>query len=61
VTLVNRTPDVEVAVLVDGRRVASVPAGGEVAVRLSPQRSLLATLPETSFFARYRETFTSHP
>ena len=61
VTLVNRTPDVEVAVLVDGREVASVPAGGEVAVRLSPQRSLLATLPETSFFGRYRETFTSHP
>ena len=61
VTLVNRTPDVAVAVLVDGRQVASVPAGGEVAVRLSPQRSLLATLPETSFFARYRETFTSHP
>ncbi len=61
VTLVNRTPDVDVAILVDGRRVASVPAGGEVAVRLSPQRSLLATLPETSFFARYRETFTSHP
>jgi NAD+ kinase len=61
VTLVNRTPDVEVAVLVDGRRVASVPAGAEIAVRLSPQRSLLATLPETSFFGRYRETFTSHP
>ena len=61
VTLVNRTPDVEVAVLVDGRRRASVPAGAEIAVRLSPQRSLLATLPETSFFGRYRETFTSHP
>jgi NAD+ kinase len=61
VTLVNRTPDVDVAILVDGRRVASVPAGGEVAVRLSPHRCLLATLPETSFFARYRETFTSHP
>ena len=61
VTLVNRTPDVEVAVLVDGREVASVSAGGEVAVRLSPQRSLLATLPETTFFGRYRETFTSHP
>jgi NAD+ kinase len=61
VTLVNRTPDVEVAVLVDGRRVASVSAGAEIAVRLSPQRSLLATLPETSFFGRYRETFTSHP
>ena len=61
VTLANRTPDVEVAVLVDGRRVASVPAGGEIAVRLAPQRSLLATLPETTFFGRYRETFTSHP
>ena len=61
VTLVNRTPDVQVAVLVDGREVASVSAGGEIAVRLSPQRSLLATLPETTFFGRYRETFTSHP
>jgi len=61
VTLVNRTADVEVAVLVDGHRVASVPMDGEVAVRLSPERSLLATLPETTFFSRYRDTFTSHP
>jgi NAD+ kinase len=61
VTLVNRTADVGVAVLVDGRRVADVPTGGQVAVRLGSQRSLLATLPETTFFGRYRETFTSHP
>ena len=61
VTLVNRTADVDVAVLVDGRRVAEVSAGGRVAVRLAAQRSLLATLPETTFFGRYRETFTSHP
>ncbi len=61
VTLVNRTADVEVAVLVDGRRVAEVPAGGRVEIRLGTQRSLLATLPETTFFGRYRETFTSHP
>jgi len=60
-TLVNRTADVEVAVLVDGRRVAGVAAGGQVAVRLSPERSMLATLPETTFFGRYRDTFTSHP
>ncbi|HVM57134.1 MAG TPA: NAD(+)/NADH kinase [Gaiellaceae bacterium] len=60
-TLVNRTADVEVAVLVDGRRVASVPPGGQAAVRLSPEKSLLATLPETTFFSRYRDTFTSHP
>ena len=61
VTLVNRTPDVDVAVLVDGRRVTEVPPGGQVSVRLAEQRSLLATLPETTFFGRYRETFTSHP
>jgi len=60
-TLVNRTPDVEVAIVADGRRVVDLPHGGEVAVRLSPQRSLLATLPETTFFSRYRDTFTSHP
>ena len=61
VTLVNRTPDVAVAVLADGHRIADVAQGGEVAVRLSPQRSLLATLPETTFFGRYRDTFTSSP
>jgi NAD+ kinase len=60
-TLVNRTADVEVAVLVDGRRVAGVAAGGKVTVRLSPEKSMLATLPETTFFGRYRDTFTSHP
>ncbi len=61
VTAANRTPDVNVTILVDGHRVAEVPPGGEVAVRLCAQRSLLATLPETTFFGRYRETFTSHP
>jgi NAD+ kinase len=61
VTLVNQTADVDVAVLVDGRRVLDVSKGGQVSVRLGTQRSLLATLPETTFFGRYRETFTSHP
>ncbi|HTZ05140.1 MAG TPA: NAD(+)/NADH kinase [Gaiellaceae bacterium] len=60
-TLANRSPDVDVAVVADGRRIVDLPQGGEVAVRLSPQRSLLATLPETTFFSRYRDTFTSHP
>ena len=61
VTVENRTADVEVAILVDGHRVASAGKGARVSVRLSDQRSLLATLPETTFFGRYRETFTSHP
>jgi NAD+ kinase len=59
VTVANRTPDVPVAVLVDGHRVADVQPGGDVAVYLARQRSLLATLPETTFFGRYRETFSS--
>jgi len=59
VTVHNATADVVVAVLVDGHRVADVPPDGEVAIYLSDQRSLLATLPETTFFGRYRETFAS--
>jgi NAD+ kinase len=55
----NRTPDVEVAVLVDGHRVADVPAGGRIAGRLGPERSLLATLPEVTFLTRYGRTFAS--
>ena len=30
-----------------------------LSIRLGEQRSLLATLPETTFFGRYRETFTA--
>jgi NAD+ kinase len=56
-TVRNTTADVPVALLVDGHRVDELVPGGEVAVYLWDQRSLLATLPETSFFSRYRETF----
>jgi NAD+ kinase len=55
----NRTPDVPVAALVDGHRVADVPPGGRIVGRLGPQRSLLATLPEVTFFRRYGQTFAS--
>ena len=58
-TVGNRTPDVTVAVLVDGHRVGEMAPGGEIAIYLCQQRSLLATLPETTFFGRYRETFSS--
>jgi len=33
--------------------------GEQVAARLSEQRSLLATLPESTFFSRYRRIFAS--
>jgi NAD+ kinase len=55
----NRTTDVPVAVLVDGHRFADLGAGEQVTVRIAERRSLLASLPETTFFRRYRNTFAS--
>jgi len=59
VTVRNVTLDVACTVLVDGHHVAGIEPGGEVSISLSEQRSLLATLPETTFFSRYGETFSS--
>jgi len=55
----NRTADVPVTVLIDGHALAEVQPAGRVVVGLGDSRSLLATLPETTFFTRYRETFVS--
>lgn len=59
VTVQNATADVAAAVLVDGRQVGELVPADEISIFLSEQRSLLATLPETTFFGRYRETFSS--
>jgi NAD+ kinase len=57
--VVNRTAGVGVTVIVDGKPFAE-PAGEEaVSVRLGAQRCLLATLPQATFFSRYRESFAS--
>jgi NAD+ kinase len=53
----NETPDVWVTALADGHVFSEVPPGGELLVRLGEQRSRLATLPEATFFSRYREAF----
>ena len=55
----NLTRGVGVAVLVDGHQVGELAEGDSVAVRLAEARSLLATLPESTFFRRYRDTFAS--
>jgi NAD+ kinase len=55
----NETADVPVAVLVDGHQVGQLAEGDTVTVRLAEARSLLATLPESTFFRRYRDTFAS--
>jgi NAD+ kinase len=55
----NRTADGSVTVIVDGGEVGRLEPGEQFAVRLAEQTSLLATLPERTFFTRYRETFAS--
>ena len=57
VTVTNRTPDIATAVLVDGHQVGEMAPGASITVAVNEARSLLATLPETTFFGRYRATF----
>src|SRR5204862_386468 len=47
--VVNRTADVCATVLADGHRVHELAPGADVTVRLAEERSLLATLPESTF------------
>ena len=53
----NLTGDIVVALLVDGHQIGEIGEGDSVRVRLADAVSLLATLPESTFFRRYRETF----
>jgi NAD+ kinase len=55
----NRTPDVPAQVLVDGRPVTQLAEGERVVSRLGDERTLLAHLPEATFFRRYGDTFAS--
>jgi len=57
ITVTNTTDDVAVSVLVDGHAFAEMAPGRCVSVRLDETRSLLATLPEVTFFRRYHDTF----
>jgi NAD+ kinase len=53
----NRTPDVSVTVILDGHVFCELAPGEVVRVRLDDRRATLATLPESTFFRRYREIF----
>ena len=59
VVVENRTPNVTVTMLADGLAFAELKQGDTATIRLAEERSLLATLPERTFFRRYRETFTT--
>jgi NAD+ kinase len=57
--ITNLTGDVELALLADGHEVTRIGEGESARVQLADAVSLLATLPETTFFRRYRDTFAS--
>jgi NAD+ kinase len=57
VEITNLTVDLEATVLVDGHAVGRLAAGERATVRIGEERSLLATLPEATFFTRYAATF----
>ena len=57
VTITNLTAELETTVLVDGQEVGKLDTGAEAVVRVGSQPSLLATLPEVTFFRRYASTF----
>jgi NAD+ kinase len=53
----NETDGAETAVLVDGQRIGMLATGEEAVIRVGDEHSLLATLPEVTFFRRYAATF----
>jgi NAD+ kinase len=55
----NETGDVGVTVIVDGHAVTELTGATPIRIRLGERRSLLAVLPEATFFRRYRQTFGS--
>jgi NAD+ kinase len=57
VTITNLTADLGATVLVDGQPVGTLATGERVVVSVGSQHSLLATLPEVTFFSRYAATF----
>jgi NAD+ kinase len=57
ITITNHTSDIETTVLVDGHEVGRLAADQEAVVRIGAQPSLLATLPEVTFFKRYAANF----
>jgi len=58
-TVANRSRDVAATLLADGQAVQELAPGDQAEARLSEQRSLLATLPESTFFSRYRRIFVA--
>jgi NAD+ kinase len=57
VTITNLTPGRDASVLVDGQPVGKLATDAQASVRVGDQNTVLATLPEVTFFTRYAATF----
>jgi NAD+ kinase len=57
VVVTNRTAESPLTLISDGKRVGTIPPGGDVTVRLGEAQSLLATLPDKTFLTRFRSAF----
>jgi NAD+ kinase len=58
-TVRNETRGAPAKAIADGMAIGELQPGAQATVRLGERRSLLALLPEMTFFHRYRETFAS--
>jgi NAD+ kinase len=56
ITITNQS-EIETTVLVDGQEVGSLAPREDATIRIAAQPSLLATLPEVTFFSRYAANF----
>jgi NAD+ kinase len=59
IVVTNETKDVPATVLYDGQPLGEIAPAGSATIRLGEALGLLATLPEATFFRRYREVFAS--
>jgi NAD+ kinase len=57
VTITNLTAGLDATVLVDGQAVGRLATDAQASVRVGDQHTVLATLPEVTFFTRYAATF----
>ncbi|HEY0389261.1 MAG TPA: NAD(+)/NADH kinase [Gaiellales bacterium] len=55
----NRSDDVPLQVIEDGHAMGQVPPGGRISVAMGDECAELARMAGTSFFGRYRETFSA--
>ena len=56
-TVTNQTAEHAVTVLVDGNAVGELRSGNSLSVGIGDETSLLAVLPEVTFFSRYHDVF----